>query len=623
MDHLRPGLGLNLAYMPAIGSGYFPICAEFGYADGRKATTLLIRELCMLHVIERITDVPDWWHKVHKATAVQQWKQQALTFNWELFHIRADFTPRMFDTCLEELRKKAVLYNATHFTPVLDGNFCVIKYDRSWRVGGKGGACGLRLAVMAAGQRLEKDPIVQASWHHEGHHAIVRRLVDPSLWPLCYGQTRIVQVGDVIHRDNCLEYRCLGDELPRPDIFTVKMDRYALRSKNPEDLLSLNHQYLPMEVNISENGHATIESYINNVHPLEHAEFYNTIEHCITEWLPAWDITYRWHGEFEFQRLKSNNVERRCITPDICGNSCKAWNRPLDDSEEKRDISDVDDPFGNYNPFTGIYDSYEDTPRGKFDERWFNETHPIVSPDSFLDSDAKSATAETDYRFRLQKENIRQSGYFNGASGIQVIVELINIQLSPHQPLFEGGPWQTEALLNEHVCSTALFFYDDENVTQSRLSFRAISDKASAPPLCFWPGEDWRAIGRTYNIGKNWWGWAQEIGSVSVTQGRVVVFPNILQHKMEPFSLANSHASGHRKVLALHLVDPAIPIISTANVAPQQRHWWPESTPSDYISGLMDIEDAMRIRQELLDERSIGQRYDTAGLGPTLIQFSS
>lgn len=420
---------------------------------------------------------------------------------------------------------------------------------------------------MAAAHCLEQDPTVQASWRHQGGDARVRHLVDPALWPLCYGQTRILQDNDMIDRGNCLEYRGLGYRLPKHDHFTVKINRYALRTSFREHLISLNHQCLPTEVNISENGCATLEGYINNIHPIKHAELYSTIEHCITAWLPAWDIIYRWYDEFGFQRLKSNNVKRYCKTSAICGGSCKAWNRPLD-SSQARDAGGDDDDDGGFHPYTGVDIGYEKTLCGMLDERWFNETHPIISPDSKLDSDADSAIRDTHDRFRLQMEDIKHSGYFTGASRIQVIVELINIELTPDQPLFNGGPWHTEAMLNEHVCATTLFFYDDENVTQSRLSFRAISKQASAPGLSMWPGEDWRAIGRTYEIGKGWYGWAQEIGSASVAQGQVVMFPNILQHKMEPFSLADSNASGHRKIFALHLVDPAIPIISTANVAP-------------------------------------------------------
>jgi len=61
-----------------------------------------------------------------------------------------------------------------------------------------------------------------------------------------------------------------------------------------------------------------------------------------------------------------------------------------------------------------------------------------------------------------------------------------------------------------------------------------------------------------------------------------LTFPNILQHRVQPFKLADPTKPGHRKILALFLVDPGIRIISTANVPPQQRDWWSESVVKDF-----------------------------------------
>ena len=50
-----------------------------------------------------------------------------------------------------------------------------------------------------------------------------------------------------------------------------------------------------------------------------------------------------------------------------------------------------------------------------------------------------------------------------------------------------------------------------------------------------------------------------------------------MQHKVSPFKLADPTRPGHRKLLALFLVDPHIKIISTENVPPQQHAWWKEN----------------------------------------------
>jgi hypothetical protein len=65
----------------------------------------------------------------------------------------------------------------------------------------------------------------------------------------------------------------------------------------------------------------------------------------------------------------------------------------------------------------------------------------------------------------------------------------------------------------------------------------------------------------------------QNVGLVRTVEGRLPTWPNILQHQVQPFELADHSKSGHRKFLALFLVDPNIRVISTANVPCQQRHW--------------------------------------------------
>lgn len=57
-------------------------------------------------------------------------------------------------------------------------------------------------------------------------------------------------------------------------------------------------------------------------------------------------------------------------------------------------------------------------------------------------------------------------------SGLQVIFKLANIHLTPEKPEYEGGSWHIEGALNEHICATALYYYDEENINESHLGFR-------------------------------------------------------------------------------------------------------------------------------------------------------
>lgn len=114
----------------------------------------------------------------------------------------------------------------------------------------------------------------------------------------------------------------------------------------------------------------------------------------------------------------------------------------------------------------------------------------------------------------------------------------------------------------------------------------------------------------------------QDLGGVSCREGRVLTFPNTLQHCVSPFSLADPSKPGHRKILAFFLIDPTRRIISTANVPPQREDWcseWKDSiqktlgqrlpvelqhmvlSNADYTPMTMD--EAKEYRIKLMEER--------------------
>lgn len=113
----------------------------------------------------------------------------------------------------------------------------------------------------------------------------------------------------------------------------------------------------------------------------------------------------------------------------------------------------------------------------------------------------------------------------------------------------------------------------------------------------------------------------QYVGTVDTPEGRLLTWPNILQHQVQPFKLADPSKPGHRKILALFLVDPNIRIISTANVPCQQREWWSQairagkgvlsSLPAELQDNVFEgveefpisLEEAKALRLELMEER--------------------
>jgi hypothetical protein len=61
----------------------------------------------------------------------------------------------------------------------------------------------------------------------------------------------------------------------------------------------------------------------------------------------------------------------------------------------------------------------------------------------------------------------------------------------------------------------------------------------------------------------------KNLGSVLTQEDRILVFPNIFQHRVEPFELPEPTKPGHRKILSFFIADPTNPGIATDKALPQ------------------------------------------------------
>ena len=127
----------------------------------------------------------------------------------------------------------------------------------------------------------------------------------------------------------------------------------------------------------------------------------------------------------------------------------------------------------------------------------------------------------------------------------------------------------------------------------------------------------------------------QDIGSVITKTHRCVAFPNVDQHKVQPFHLEDPTKPGHRKILVFFLVDPTQRVPSATDVAPQQHGWVTEAMhgagqnsafaklPVELLTmisnendGTMTRVEAERYREELMSERTVFiEKNDSAYFG--------
>ena len=181
------------------------------------------------------------------------------------------------------------------------------------------------------------------------------------------------------------------------------------------------------------------------------------------------------------------------------------------------------------------------------------------------------------------------------------------------------------SLQNEHIVATALYYYSTENITTSSLSFRQLCEVSEMATSMDYEQNDDQWLADIFGC-KNWDGAIQNIGSVETREGRLLTFPNVLQHLVEPFKLADPTKPGHRKIVALFLVDPNLTITSTAHVPCQQQEWWWDTVmatksqtitktaignvPIELQDGILEgvdfpvsLKEAKALRLELMEER--------------------
>ncbi|KAK2735679.1 hypothetical protein FQN55_002041 [Onygenales sp. PD_40] len=424
-------------------------------------------------------------------------------------------------------------------------------------------------ALRTAVSALENIPEPQKDWHPRSEN-LVLDLVHPSLFPLIYGRTRVLR-GTLVSLDDCLEQCGEGGVIPVP-----KASGYHRLS------YSTKFQWLPCDVEL--------------ISPSVKAPSDETGGDSFVQG-PRCKIT-----SYINNLHPNDHKELYSVIEDVMACCIPLWNATLSR------LSSLDNI-----PLRIKYTKLELSARGL-----------AVQPEPVNFQDWLSEKKKSD---TVQKIDLTRD---YGERGLQVIVKLANIHLTPEKPKYDGGSWHVEGQLNEHICSTALYYYDSENITESRLSFRQHASINVNHIEYDQQTNGW--LGPIFGVANNQPS-LQEVGSVICKEDRLITFPNILQHRVSPFQLQDPTKPGHRKILALFLVDPNIRVISTANVPPQRHDWWSRqildstralsSLPRELQDEVLDevkisegsypisLDEAKALRLELMDERKEHkQKYD-------------
>lgn len=452
----------------------------------------------MMQCSALIRSKPDWFDKMNEAHIVAKWTQEAVAQG------------------LTEAQVRYVLAELLHYAALRDERTGVevSAVDGVWQsdtlVDDE-----LRSRLREAVRVLEQVPEAERDWH-PGSDGQVLDLVHPSLFCLVRGVSGAPE-------------RAWQNP-------TDRYSRYEFSEK---------FQWLPTDVDVSDDGAVAFRSYVNNVHPESHREL-------------------------------------AAVLPDLFACLRPLLENVLTDLRHPRPLRIEADPYGWYDPApeypnkTSYSDdaAYAEARRAwdeAHDDWWENRRPAIPDAPAFTPPESPDESARVDLRGR----------------SLQVIVKLATIHLTPDKPEYAGGSWHVEGMMNERIVSTGIYYWDSENITESRLSFRAALDDPD------YEQSDDDGMREVYGL-ENEDALNQVLGSTSTPAGRCLAFPNILQHRVGSFRLTDPTRPGHRKILAFFLVDPSERIVSTSDVPPQQP-WSDTST--------MTLEQAKDFREQLMRER--------------------
>ena len=625
-------------------------CFNDGATGWRQYPRLTAREIAMLTIMNFITDKKGWEMGIFEEEITAGWREECailvmmideqLTDRFSAREVPVEqlMSDKMWEWCVMELRDKAKLFKEIGFVRVLDSGSCACKSD-------------LLISSTLCKDLQDASTQLWKSGRKERGTPQLVDLVDPSMYPLVYGKTRILKDGKRAGFADCVE-SCsdsltivspshVDDQLkaqrfePVPDVI------FSTHARDHPSKWSLRYQWLPCDISLkSTNGGASICSYINNLNPVEFAPLYKAIEQTIAPAIELWNNclfkglkapapirirTYGW-GKFQFPDWRADDIydimsdywENK--NPSEDGSYVEFLHQVdtfLDLEDDERSITKIPDKLkveiASRDPKSGFQkDSCLSLCRLVYLKRERLRNHPEPGT-AFSYADwcvgINGATivpsVDTDYNPSIDKYERRpcstpdqDDGIYTvslrdtfGNRGLQLIVRLQSLELTPSSPIFKATEFTLEAQRNAHIISSALVVYSADNVTTPHISFRQPTWMAGEDYNFNYHSEDddYKCMRAVFGFSQSAASeldyekrsehrlrmpGSQHLGTISLPTGRVVAWPNTLAQRMESCSLVDPERSGQVSYLVLHLVDPNYVIISTANVPPQQHEWW-------------------------------------------------
>lgn len=493
-------------------------------------------------------DEKDWHEKRYKLDFMLRWQLLAVS--------KYKLSPELWLWCQTELHSKATKLDYDKYVLVLDAASCICRSDR--------------LIGDAAFRELQNKT--------------KSYLVSPWLYPFWLGQSPIKTDGSKI----TIEF--VGDSVgggvfpPAPfwdsDTWSGEKNYYSPIS-----------QWIATDIKFV--GHTVVlTSPINNLHAEHRKPLYAKIEAL----LPA--VVRDWNRVLLYKSLQRNGPRikpqaQRCVSCRLSnGDDCSCAVK-LNDFERWTDgfISPGEKPAPKgrgWDPTDAINGSYDNSKRLYGDislENAFRETGlQIYVEISAIEVSAQNTMAE---------ESSRYEGSMYHTFDFHVLTTISRSR---------RHNWDLNGNRNERTVATTLVCLRRTNIHPDcgKISVRSETKLrdwgVDSPPSSQHLGNAKFPVPLTAPspvIGIPRKPMFQELGSVSLPEGRTLTFPNALQHRFEPLRRCDESKPGSLQFMAIYLVDPHYRVCSTRHIAPQSVAWWWDS------SGLRGLFQKHRVCEEL------------------------
>ncbi|KAJ2896449.1 hypothetical protein IWW38_002014, partial [Coemansia aciculifera] len=212
--------------------------------------------------------------------------------------------------------------------------------------------------------------------------------------------------------------------------------------------------WLPTDFHVSEDGSVYIPSYINNLHPIRHAELYKTIFRVFAKFVPlleqvTTDIIHPRSSRAEFSR-------ELCLSPGMLSAA-----ELLQLETQGKQIPEEYQKY--FVPEKRMYGYFTDD----------DAEQAMVLDSRSLSEDYKSSMIYTDPEpkpFSLPDRPLKP--YSMRGLPLQASVDMASIHLTSSNSVYPEDEWQAVGRAEERIFAVGLYFYDVENIASAKLNFR-------------------------------------------------------------------------------------------------------------------------------------------------------